>query len=289
MEIKEVNQQLYLGEKGNTMFSRFDVDGNYSDLFNTHEMPCQLDNGGIFVCLQGEAEFFLDLKNYKLKKGDMCVVFPFSIFQAVCKSDDFNGFGMEASIELFKDIQIPSSTDYYLYIKDNPCISLPENEQQMLTELCDMMVQKNERETHPFRKEITCCIFRVLYYEIASIYKKGEPIMQESVPRKDMLVRRFMYLLAKNCHKHREVDYYACKLCITPRYLSSVIKEKTGSTAKEWIVNTVIKQAKLLLNDNRLSVLQISDKLNFANPSFFNQYFKKHAGMTPKKFRDREG
>lgn len=256
------------------------------DFLDTMDIPEQLNMGGILICVSGNAEFFLDLKNYKIRAGNMCVVFPYSTLGVIRKSTDFKGVCLICGVALFQSIQLPSSMDYYLYIKDNPCIPLSDKEQIMLIEICDLVMQKYEDTNHPFRMEITHSTFKMLYYEIAAIYKKGKPITQESVPRKDMLVRKFMILLAKNYQNNRGVDYYARELCLTPRYLSSVIKEKTGSGALSWINDMVIKQAKSLLTDSRLSVLQISDKLNFPNPSFFGQYFKKHTGMTPKKFRD---
>jgi AraC-like DNA-binding protein len=268
------------------LFYSFSIGGNADNVLNNHEMPRQMTDGGVFICLRGEAEFFLDLKNYRLKAGDMCVAFPFSILQRVRISEDFEGFGMGAGIKLFSDIQLPSLTDYYLYIKDNPCISLSGEEQEILTELCGQMIRKYGRVDHPFRLEIANSMFRVIYYEIAAIYKKRKPIVQQSVLRKDMLFRRFLFLMSKNCRQHRDVDYYACEMCITPRYLSAVIKEKSGISALGWINGMVVRLAKSLLKDSLLSVQQISDELNFANPSFFGQYFKKYAGVTPKKFRD---
>jgi AraC-like DNA-binding protein len=282
----EINyRQTYGNQKGLLLY---DFKNSVENTFETHLIPRQLYGGGIFICLQGETEFVLDLKVHKLKKGDMCIIFPFSILQTVHQSDDFDKFLLGISIELIDDIQLPSLTEYYLYIKENPCISLSDEEKKMLLELCELMIQKYTFTSHPFRQEIVKSLFKVIYYEIAAIYKKHNPIMHESIPRKDMLVRKFMYLLTKHYHKHRAVKYYAGELCVTPRYLSSVIKEKTNSGALFWVNNLVIKQAKNLLNDNSLSVLQISDKLSFSNPSFFGQYFKKHTGMTPKKFRDKE-
>lgn len=280
------NKVLSEIEKGEVLLTCFDI-SNVEDIFDAINTPRQLYAGGILICLNGVAEFFLDLKSYKIRAGNICVVFPHSVLSVIRKSDDFKGICLAMSLKLFQNIQLPSSMDYFLYIKDNPCISLSEEEQKTLIETCHLIMQKYECINHPFRMEITYSVFRMLYYEIAAIYKKeGKSIAQESVPRRDMLVRKFMILLTKNYHKNRDVDYYARELCITPHYLSAVIKEKTGSGALFWINSTVIKQAKVLLADNRLSIMQISDELNFPNASFFGQYFKKYAGMTPKKFRD---
>jgi AraC-like DNA-binding protein len=255
-------------------------------IFDVNALPQPLEDGGIFICLRGEADFFLDLKHYRLKAGDMCVAFPASILRPMHRSGDFKGFGIGATTKLFNDILLPSPMDYYLYIKDNPCISLTDDEQKVILESCRLMIQKNNCRSHPFRQEITKSLFRVVYCEIAAVYKKGTPITQEVVSRKELLARKFLFLMAKKYIKHRDVDYYARELCVTPRYLSSVIKEKTGDSASFWINDMVIRQAKSLLHNSNLSVLQISDELNFPTPSFFGQYFKKHTGMTPKKFRD---
>jgi AraC-like DNA-binding protein len=290
METKEsdsINRLLLKIEKGEVLLTRFEI-SKVDDFFDAIGTPGQLNVGGIFICLNGVAEFFLDLKGYKIRAGNMCVVFPLSTLSLICKSDDFKGICFIGNIELFKNIQLPSSTDYYLYIKYNPCISLSKDEQEMLIGIVDAIKQKYDRIDHPFRIEITDSIFRMLYYEIAAIYKKGKPIAQKSLPRKDMLVRKFMFMLTKNYRKNRSVNYYARKLCLTPRYLSSVIKEKTGSGASFWINNMVIRQAKSLLKNSQLSVSQISEELNFPNSSFFGQYFKKYTGMTPKKYRDLE-
>lgn len=264
----------------------FTIVNEDEEVFKSHLIPKQVTDGLIFICLQGSVEFFLDLKSYKLKANDMCLTFPFSILQTVHKSDDFRGYMLAVNIELIKEIQIPSSIDYYLYIKDNPCISLSDEKREMLLGLFELMIQKYNEANHPFRQEIAKSLFRAIYYDIAAIYKNGDPITQEFVLRKDMIVRRFFFLLAKNYHLQREVDYYAAEMCITPRYLSTIIKEKTRLNASQWINDMVIKQAKSLLTDKRLSVAQIADELHFANPSFFGKYFKKHTGMPPKKYRD---
>jgi AraC-like DNA-binding protein len=81
------------------------------------------------------------------------------------------------------------------------------------------------------------------------------------------------------------VGFYAKKLCMAPKYLSAVIKEKTGKSAFEWINDYVILEAKSLLKSTNMTIQQISDELNFANQSFFGKYFKRLAGMSPKSYR----
>ena len=72
--------------------------------------------------------------------------------------------------------------------------------------------------------------------------------------------------------------------CISPKYLSQVIKNVTGRLAGEWISDYVILEAKALLKSNKYTVQQVCDMLNFANQSFFGKYFKRKTGMSPKNY-----
>ena len=75
-------------------------------------------------------------------------------------------------------------------------------------------------------------------------------------------------------------------MCLSQRYLGTVVRQTSGTTAKEWIDRALITQAKVLLHHSDKSVIQISEELNFPNPAFFSKYFKRLTGMTPKQFSE---
>lgn len=77
------------------------------------------------------------------------------------------------------------------------------------------------------------------------------------------LFRRFIALVNQHSKHERSVNFYADKLCLTPHYLSSVIRETSGQTVMQWINQAVILEAKVLLKHSNLLVFQISDELNF--------------------------
>ena len=78
----------------------------------------------------------------------------------------------------------------------------------------------------------------------------------------------------------------ACKLCISPKYLTAVCKKNSGKTANEWITEQVLEDIRYYLRQTDLSIKQICDRLGFPNPSFFGKYVKDHFGMTPMEFRN---
>ncbi|MDB1056804.1 helix-turn-helix domain-containing protein, partial [Phocaeicola vulgatus] len=108
----------------------------------------------------------------------------------------------------------------------------------------------------------------------------------EGISRQEELFKRFIQLVHKHCTTQREVSFYANKLFITPRYLSTVIQNVTNTTAKSIIDKHVIQEIKVLLKSTNLSVQEISNQLCFPDQSFFGRYFKKHTGLSPLQYRN---
>ncbi|MDH6534991.1 AraC family transcriptional activator of pobA [Parabacteroides sp. PM5-20] len=273
-------------EEESKLFDSFMIEGGEMDILGLGSIPKLINAAALNIILQGEAEIALDGRSYRIGKGNLSVIFPHTVVQVFRKSEDFQGFTLGGATRFLHNINIPSSTSYYLYIKENPCISLNEEEQNTLLSLCDMLKEKSAREKHLFRQEISEQLLSVLCYEIIEIYQKNKPIARQHYSRKNRLFFKFQQLLATHYQTHRDVEYYADNLCITPRYLSAVTKEIAGLTAAEAIIRVVILNARLLLTSTNLTIQQVSDKLNFPNPSFFSQYFKKNVGMPPKEYRD---
>ena len=84
----------------------------------------------------------------------------------------------------------------------------------------------------------------------------------------------------------RNMAFYADKLCLTPKYLSKLVKSVSGRSAPDWIDAFVILEAKNMLKYSDLSIKEIVCKLNFPNQSVFYKFFKSHAGKTPSQYRN---
>ncbi|SFF85333.1 helix-turn-helix transcriptional regulator [Prevotella sp. KH2C16] len=99
------------------------------------------------------------------------------------------------------------------------------------------------------------------------------------------LFERFLSLVNNHSRKEHHLGFYAGKMCITVRYLSTMIRKASGVTAKEWIDRSLVTQAKVMLSYSNKNVMEIADELNFPNASFFCKYFKRLAGCTPQQYR----
>ncbi|MGM9712716.1 MAG: helix-turn-helix transcriptional regulator [Prevotella sp.] len=85
--------------------------------------------------------------------------------------------------------------------------------------------------------------------------------------------------------RQRRLAYFASRLNVTEHYLSLAVKQATGSTAKDFIDNSVITEIKILLRLSDLTILEISHRLDFPSDSFLCRYFKRLTGMTPLEYR----
>ena len=103
--------------------------------------------------------------------------------------------------------------------------------------------------------------------------------------RKQELNSQFQDFVFQHYKGHRNVQYYADALYVSPKHLTETIKEVTGRTAGEWIDDAVILEAKVLLRNHEISIARVADEIHFPDQSSFGKYFKKHAGMSPSDYR----
>ena len=103
--------------------------------------------------------------------------------------------------------------------------------------------------------------------------------------RKEELADQFFKLIMEHYKENREVAFYADKLFITSKYLSQIIKEVSGKTAKDWITEYIVLEIKALLKNSTMNIQQIAIKTNFANQSSLGRFFRKHTGMSLLEYR----
>lgn len=123
----------------------------------------------------------------------------------------------------------------------------------------------------------------ILIYEIDGIQKEKIPTELQSP-----LYEKFKELLFKDFLNFRTVQHYADELNVSRKYLSEVIKKHSGRTASDWISEMVILEAKVLLQNKKMSINQISDLLHFSDQSVFGRFFKNYEGISPLEYRKKQ-
>lgn len=250
------------------------------------DYPFVLDSIAIAICTNGSARLKINFKEYDVEKNTVITTMPHFVTEFRSKSDDFTIEFCIFSIDFLMDAPSPSNFDIAKRIVTNPCIKVDEDRAKILLDFHSFILKQYQRIDHPFRGEMAKGLLSALLTEIGAIYyldKSDEP--GKSI-YKEELIYRFFRLVLNNHRTERSLDFYADKMCLTTKYLSTVIKQTTGRTAMHWINETIIASAKYLLKTTDMTIAQISDELSFPNPSFFGSYFKKHTGCTPVDFRN---
>ncbi len=103
--------------------------------------------------------------------------------------------------------------------------------------------------------------------------------------QQEQIAAKFRKLLSLHVLEQKDVNFYAQQLHITPKYLSEVLVQLTGKTTKKWIDEHLAMEAKSLLRQTPMTILEICFWLGFEDSSYFIKAFKKWEGMTPLAFR----
>ena len=251
--------------------------------------PTRLDFVLFCICSKGSIDAVLDLDKYHLGANQLGIARPKQIMQISRISPDFEGRFFVLSRKFLEEAQIDlkNALSIFLYFKDNTLTDLTDEEMQTLTEYHQLLHHKVKLPDVEYRKKIAQHLMHALFFELKMLFTQHHGVGERTKSRKEELFERFMNEVSQHYRKERSVAFYAERLCLTPKYLSSTIKEASGKLAGQWIDECVILEAKMLLKSSGRSIQQIAEELNFANQSFFGKYFKHHTGMSPSQYKQR--
>lgn len=95
----------------------------------------------------------------------------------------------------------------------------------------------------------------------------------------------FVNLVGAELYRHHNVEYYADRLCITTNYLNKISHSSLGMSARSYIHDRILSEAKNLVAISDMNISQIAQTLGFESANYFIRFFKKHTGSTPGSYR----
>lgn len=252
--------------------------------------PCHIDAFIIGVGTEGETSVSFNLHEFRLKKDSMFIFTPKNILQ-VNSQQYFKADVIAISPDFMRRINIDIKNMMPLFLKfvENPALTLtPEESRSMRGMIAQIERETRGPETH-FSFDIVSGLIAATIYKVGDImyhYLAEHPEEQNnSHNRAEEYFKQFTHLLGEHFREERSVGFYARQLCITPKYLTTLIKRISGQSVSEWIDNYVILEAKTLLKYSTMSIQEIAYYLNFPNQSFFGSYFKRNTGMSPSQYK----
>ncbi|MDL2244852.1 AraC family transcriptional regulator [Parabacteroides sp. OttesenSCG-928-J18] len=251
--------------------------------------PMRLNALLLILITEGHAKVSLDNVSYELSAHSFLFIMPSHITQITYTSPDLRGKLLLADLAFLEECKpetINPSLVNYMRLRKNPHIRLEEAEVGFLDNHIEMLKKKLSEKEHFFQQEIIHITFMALLLEMVNIVlKRKDYIVEKRMTRKEEIVNKFLQQLLRNYQEEHAIGFYADLLCITPQYLSSVLKELTDKTASEWIDEAILSEARVLLKSPKMTVQEVSIQLNFADQSTFGKFFKKHVGMSPSQYK----
>ena len=239
------------------------------------------------LCTAGEGSFVFNEHCYHIVKNDL-VVIPYP--DRVRNLAAHNNMQVEWLAADYKYLQnlLPSnnySIGGSISLNQDPVIRLTDKQaSRLLDDFHRLRDRMNERQLK-FYRELMGSLCLTMMYDIFEAHAQRDASAAHS-DRTAYIVKQLMELLATGISStERDVSYYAERLNVSPKYLSATIKRVTGHSVTSYIDRHTIPILKSFLDDERLSLTQIADRMNFTSLSYFSRYCTKHLGQSPSEYR----
>ena len=223
----------------------------------------------------GSAKIKVDMVEYDLSEPiNLIRVMSGQILMVEHISEDFDGVVVVMSNSFVESmfIYVNNALPLNVATRSNCVNHLSNSEVDLSDMFLKAIAQVLRNQTNPHLDRVLQHVLMAIFYSSEEIRNQLET-ESEAYTSADAISKEFMRLVKDNFRSERQLQFYADKLCITPRYLSRVVKECTGSSAADWIERYVVLEARALLKSTSMTIQQISDELNFPSQTFFGKYF----------------
>lgn len=238
----------------------------------------------IIACSTGRMQVEVNTTVHTLRQKEALICRPNDIVTNWMLSPDFNGITLcmtqKKILELFSESNL---WDKAFSLTENPIIPISDDSLSMFNLYGEILRHKTRMDESFYNTEIIVSIIRAIMCELmqnadsdrAASYGSGLKNQRE------ILFKRFIKMLAGTQIKPRNISWYAERLCVTPKYLSTVCRQVSGNTAFEWINKYVTMDIRHWLKNSDKSIKEITNTLGFPSISFFGKYCRTHFGMSP--------
>lgn len=247
----------------------------------------------VIIVLEGNIEIIINGKKFQFGKNTYINLPTWSDIYEIRYDKNFHAMATATDRSVVEDIfrnRNPFPLEFRFRIDHNIGGEIIDKEDiaVLKRDISNMIMSLSDKD-HLFAEEINYAYFYILLTDMADMmwkrYGKGGPSHHTEMSRADGIMKEFAELLVKYIHKETNIEFYAEKLCISKQYLSLIVKEKTHVTIGTIISAMRAEVAARLLRDPEKTIQQIAEELSFADQSSFGKFFKKHAGLSPLKYR----
>lgn len=245
----------------------------------------------VILCIDGTENGTVNLKEMSINKGSLLMTFPNNVLkiEAGYPTATVRGIMLSQDFMRMLQVDVKNSLPLFMRLAYNPLVNLTQEQQEDIERYFDLLENISNNSDLAHCDEIVRGLLMSMFYRISDTYEQRPQVLDEKERsvrnRREEYFAKFITLLSENFKRERTVGFYAEQMCVTPKYLSLLIKDFSGKSAAEWIDSYVITEAKTLLRYSTMSIQEVAYELNFSSQSFFGKYFKHLTGMSPSEYK----
>ena len=263
------------------------IDFLYSTDFQMMNAPELSDTCMHLLCTAGEGSFVFNERCYHIVKNDLVVIpMPARVSNIAAHAD----MQVEWFAADYKFLQKLLPSNNYgiggsISLNQDPVIKLTDDQAGLLLADFHRLRDRMDDRHLLFYRELMGSLCLTMMYDIFEPHALRDAT-DSHTDRTAYIVKQLMDLLSTGISRtEREVSYYAGRLNVSAKYLSATVKRVTGHSVRSYIDRHTIPILKNYLDDERLSLSQIAEHMNFASLSYFSRYCTKHLGQSPSDYR----
>lgn len=271
---------------------------NSQTILKTLQYPVRFDGYMIFFLKKGHFTIDVNLNTYEVRANSLLVQVPGN-FIKVSNYDETRIGELElifvlVSKEFLSGIRFDFLKAFQdnMRLLDNPCVTLNETQLSIADDYFNLIRRILKADLTNKREIIGSLLTSVTYMSADVWAQRADEARQKNENRTSARLNQvfegFIGLVSEYHTSERGMAFYADKMCLTPKYLSKLVKQASGRSAPDWIDSFVILEAKNLLKYTDLAIKEIVFRLHFPNQSVFYKFFKAHTGMTPTEYRNKK-
>jgi len=234
--------------------------------------PYRVEEGRLVMVTAGWSRIIANLEEYELHTGMAFVLPPDSILEIVEHSDD-----LDMRAVTFKDLPLSAGFNHAI------CLQLTGQDVADIDNLLMLLWQEVHRT--PKHHEIIHHLEVALFLSLKRLEQQTQASSKVAASHQEQLHHRFVTLVKQYGLTEHKVEFYADRLCITPNYLSSIVRRNSGLTVMihRYTANMIAQR----LRSTNMTIKEICTELEFPNESFFGRFVKKYLGCTPREYRNK--
>ncbi len=261
------------------------------------EEPLRIEATTFWLCTKGRSRVICSLRTYEVEEGSLLMIPPKSIISTESGGEACEGIALMCDSNYLSmcNINIKKMTSAMMCIVQHPCVKLTGAELARLRSALALLKDRiDDRAASEFHDDLIRSLVETITYLCCDLFmahiaaEQPEPAKSGVSVRLDEYFHRFLHELSQHYLERRSVSFYADRLCISSRYLTTIVRRVSGMSVSEWMNRYIMMEAKYLLKYTEMSIQEIAYKLSFLNQSFFGKYFKQHTGMAPSAFRSQQ-